>query len=60
MNDIACLVSGAIRKVGTRRVAEILGVSREAALSIGVGVATAGTMALVRPNLVRLEHLVDR
>lgn len=50
-------VISAIRVIGARRVAEALGMSRTAALSIAAGVAREGTLALARQNLQRLQDI---
>jgi hypothetical protein len=57
MSELESKVSRAIRAHGTRRVAEVLNVSREAALSLAVGVAQAGTVALASPHISKLDEL---
>jgi hypothetical protein len=52
-------IGSAIRTIGTRRVAVALDTSPTGALSVAVGVAAPGTIALVRQNLPRLERLIE-
>jgi hypothetical protein len=59
MSDIAEKVSTAIRQTSIRRVAETLGISRGATTAVAAGVATAGTLALVREGLPRLERMLE-
>ncbi len=59
MSNLEMKIGQAIRRIGTRRVADLLGISREGALSLAAGVATRGTEALAAPNLSRLDRALE-
>lgn len=52
-------IADAIRKLGIRRVASLLGVSRDGVLALAVGVAQPGTRALAAQNRPRLRRELE-
>ena len=55
--DESLKVRAAIRDHGAIRVAKVLDVSREAVMSLSCNTARAGTVAVARPNLSKLDEL---
>jgi hypothetical protein len=50
-------VKEALRTHGANAVAKVLGISREAAMSLALGIESRGTRALAAPNVAKLETL---